>query len=391
MDTIRIPDPVELDAGDLTTTGGARGAIRVVNHLPPGEVVRAALALLAVIVGVYLLWRIQEVLFLMFLAILLATAVEPIVNRLRRGPFTRGSGLLVVYSVIVGVLALAAYAIVPGLMVEAGTFSDIFPDRLGTLRSGAATLQPAALRDAVLGGLDRMRETVQTPAAPAGDQIVAVGATAAQTIIGFVTVFVLAFYWLVERASIKRTILRIVPTHRARDVNTVWLEIEEKLGGWVRGQLILMLVVGILAGSTFFLVGLPNPIVLAVAAGLFEIIPMIGPFLAFTPAVLVALVTDPSKALIVVVSAIVIQQIEGNILVPRVMRHAVGVSPLTVLLGILIGSALYGLPGAFLAVPIAAGVQVILAHVLRVEDSSQAQEHGTSAERALAQGGGDHV
>jgi predicted PurR-regulated permease PerM len=384
---IGLPPSVTVDRGGLTAANGVRETVRVINHLPAGEVVRAVLVLLGVMVGVYLLWRIQEVLLLMFLAILLTTAVEPIVNRLRRGPFTRGSGVLVVYTAIIAVLALAAYAVVPGLVVEASTFADTFPDRIDVLRRGAATLQPAPLRDATIGALDRLRESVQTPAAPAGDQIVAVGATAAQTLIAFVTVFVLAFYWLVERASIKRTLLRIVPAHRARAVNTVWLEIEEKLGGWVRGQLILMLVVGALAGMTYFLVGLPNPVLLAVAAGLFEIIPMIGPFLAFTPAVLVALVTDPSKALIVVVAAIVIQQIEGNILVPRVMRHTVGVSPLTVLLGILIGSALYGLPGAFLAVPIAAGVQVILAHVLQVEDSSQAQEHGTSTERTAAQSG----
>jgi predicted PurR-regulated permease PerM len=381
-----LPQPLDTGQRIVSQAGDGGRTLRVINHFPPVEVVRVALVLLVLAVGVYLLWRIQEVLFLMFLAILLATAIEPIVNRLRRGPFTRGSGVLLVYTAIILVLGLAAYAVVPGLAAEAGAFSDTFPQRLETLRSEAAALQPAPLRDAVIGGLDRVRDTLQAPGGTAGEQIVAVGATAVQSVIGAVSVFVLAFYWLVERATIKRIVLRTVPTHRARNVNTVWLEIEEKLGGWVRGQLILMLVVAVLAGTTYFFVGLPNPVLLAVAAGLFEIIPMIGPFLAFTPAVLVALVTDPSKALIVVACAIVIQQIEGNILVPRVMRHTVGVSPLTVLLGILIGSTLYGLPGAFLAVPIAAGVQVILAHVLQVEDASQAEEHGTPRERTAAQG-----
>jgi predicted PurR-regulated permease PerM len=375
----------------LPYAGGDAASVEVINHIRAGEVFRAGLVVLALIGGVYLLWRIQEVLLLMFLAVLLATALEPIVNRLRRGPFTRGSGVLVIYSVIVLVLGVAVYAVVPSLIVEAGAFTDTFPDRLTTLRAEAVTLQPAPVRDAVIGGLDRVAAIAQSPTAPPSDQIVAFGATAAQTLIGFVTVFVLAFYWLVERATIKRIVLRTVPPHRARNVNTVWLEIEEKLGGCVRGQLILMLVVGVLAGITFFLIGLPNPILLAVAAGLFEIIPMLGPFLAFTPAVLAALVTDPSKALIVVACAIVIQQIEGNILVPRVMRHAVGVSPLTVVLGILTGSVLYGLPGAFLAVPMAAGVQVILAHMLQVEDSSQAEKHPTPGERSAAQGGTAHV
>jgi predicted PurR-regulated permease PerM len=92
---------------------------------------------------------------------------------------------------------------------------------------------------------------------------------------------------------------------------------------------------------------------------------MIGPFLAFVPALLVALTVDPFKALLLVPIAIVLQQIEGNVLIPRIMSHAVGISPLTVVLGILIGSILYGPAGAFLAVPVAAALQVILNNTLR--------------------------
>jgi predicted PurR-regulated permease PerM len=165
------------------------------------------------------------------------------------------------------------------------------------------------------------------------------------------------------------------------------MEVEEKLGGWVRGQLILMLAIGVMATLGYFLLGLPNPVLLGVAAGLVEIVPMIGPFLAFAPAVLVALATvDPTRALAVAGYALVIQQVESNILVPRVMGHTVGVSQLTVLLGILIGSALAGIPGAFLAVPIAAAVQVILAHVLRSEDTSQSEEHRDPVDRAVHEG-----
>ncbi len=197
------------------------------------------------------------------------------------------------------------------------------------------------------------------------------------------SVFVLAFYWLVERAAIKRVLLRAVPARRARDVNTVWLEVEEKLGGWVRGEVVLMLAIGFAAGIGYFVIGLPNAALLGVIAGLMEVVPMVGPFLAFAPAVLVALAVDPPRAIAVVLYALVIQQIESNVLVPRVMGHTVGVSPLTVLLGILIGSTLAGLPGAFLAVPLAAAIQVIVAHVFQSEDASQVEAHPPS-ERAAA-------
>jgi predicted PurR-regulated permease PerM len=349
------------------------------------EVARAGLVLMALTVSLYLLWRVQEVLFLLFLAILLATAIEPIVNRLRRGPFTRGTGTLVVYTAIVLLIAIPAYAVLPSLAGQAGAFTETLPERLGTLRSYAAQL-PRPLQSTIVSALDSALNSAQAPPTAGQEQLVEAGATALHTLLSILSVFVLAFYWLIERASLKRVVLRMVPRHRARDVNTVWMEVEEKLGGWVRGQLILMLAVGAMATIGYWIIGLPNPFLLGVAAGLFEIVPMVGPFLAFAPAVLVALANSPGQAVAVLIYALVIQQIESNVLVPRVMGRTVGVSPLTVLLGILVGSALAGLPGAFLAVPLAGALQVILAHTLRVEDPSQAEEHRDPTERAVQQG-----
>jgi predicted PurR-regulated permease PerM len=373
----------ELSAGERAST---LPRVVAINKLPPLEVLRAGLVLIGLGVGFYLLWRVQDVLFLLTLAILLATAIEPLVNRLRRGPFTRGSGVLVVYTLIVVAIGLPAYVIVPSVLSQAASFTEALPDRLQQLRPYAENLQPRPVQGFAVGVVDSAIQSVQTPPRPAQDEIVQAGATAAHTLLGFVSVFVLAYYWLVERALIKRVILRTVPVRHARGVNVVWMEVEEKLGGWVRGQLILMLAIGVMASIGYALIGLPNPILLGVAAGLFEIIPMIGPFLAFAPAVLVALALDPTRALFVVGYALVIQQLESNVLVPRVMGHTVGVSPLTVLLGILVGGTLAGLPGAFLAVPLAGALQVLLAHVLRSEDASQSDEHHEPVDRAMHQG-----
>lgn len=363
-----------------------RREVVVINRLPAGQIARAGLVLIGLGLGFYFLWRIQEVLFLLFLAILLATAIEPIVNRLRRGPFTRGSGVLVVYTAIVIAIALPVAVVWPNVTAQASAFTESLPGRIAGLRPYAEQLQPRAVRDTALNAIDRANASLRNPAAPQPEQLVEVGATAAHWVVNFVTIFVLAFYWLVERARIKRALLRLVPARRAKDVNAVWVEVEEKLGGWVRGQLILMLAVGVAAGIGFFFIGLPNWLLLAVAAALLEMIPLLGPVLAFAPAVLVALAIDPVKALIVVAYAVVVQQIEGNVLVPRVLGRTVGISPLTVLLGILIGAVLYGLPGALVAVPLAAALQVILAHSLRMEDPGQAEAHPRRSEREEAMG-----
>jgi predicted PurR-regulated permease PerM len=295
--------------------------------------------------------------------------------------------VLAVYTAIILIIGLPAYAFVPNVVAQAASFTAALPDRLEQLRLYTDTLRPTAAATLVGVMLDNAIRTLQTPQEPAQDQIVQAGTTAAHTLFSFVTVFVLAYYWLVERASIKRVVLRAVPVRHARGINTVWMEVEEKLGGWVRGQLILMLAVGTMATAGYLVLGLPSPALLGVIAGLCEIIPMVGPFLAFAPAVLVALaVADPTRALLVVVYALIIQQIESNVLVPRVMGSTVGISPLTVLIGILIGAALAGLPGAFLAVPIAGALQVVLAHSLHSEDPSQSEEHREPSDRAAHEG-----
>lgn len=359
------------EPADQTPDERAHGtpSLVVETRLPPEDVARAGLVLLGLGVGAYLLWRLQEIVFLLLLAILLATAIAPIVNRLARGPFSRGAGILAVYTVIFLAIALPAFALAPSLVAQGAAFTENLPSNIEALRPYAEQLQPRPLQQAAVEGIDRLAaELSQTNALP-GEQLLEAGATALRTVVNFLTVFVLAFYWLLERPGLKRALLRLVPSSRARDVNELWIEVEEKLGGWVRGQLILMLAMGVMAGIGFFLIGLPNPILLAVFAAVAEMIPVVGPFLAFAPAILVAITTgDLTLVLLTAVYSLIIQELEANVLVPRVMSRTVGISPLTVLLGILAGAALYGIPGALVAVPVAGAIQVILAYSLRHEE-----------------------
>ena len=357
----------------------------VVVKLPAAEVARAALVVVGIGLGLLLLWTIQDVVFLLFLAILLATAIEPQVNRLRRGPFGRGSGALVVYTAIVVIIALPTVIFAQSLFAQIDRSVATIPEVVANLRPFAEQLRPQALSNSAVQAVDRFAVAVESPAPAEPESVVELGTSAVIHVLEAITVVFLSFYWLVERATIKRAVLRLVPPQRAKNVNAVWLEVEEKLGGWVRGQLLVMAVMGVMAGVGFYVIGLPNPLLLAILAALGELIPLIGPLLGFAPAVIVALIVDPPLALVVIVYALIIQQIEGNILVPRIMGHTVGVSPLTVVLGILIGSILYGLPGAFLAIPVAGAIQVIVTHALGMEGPVQAEAHVPGPSREAAQ------
>ena len=139
-----------------------------------------------------------------------------------------------------------------------------------------------------------------------------------------------------------------------------WNDIELRLGGWVRGQLVLMGTVALATGSAYWLLGLPSALLLGLIAGLAELIPLVGPALGAIPALVVAAALRPDLLVPVLIVYIVIQLVEGNLLVPVVMRGSVGISPFVVLVSLLVGGAVGGIVGALIAIPLAAIVVVVL-------------------------------
>ena len=182
-----------------------------------------------------------------------------------------------------------------------------------------------------------------------------------QGLISIVTTLMVGFYWLTEKLTIKRVFLSffVSEDRRARAL-MVWDNIETKLGGWIRGQLILMLIVGVVVSIGYSVIGLKFALLLGVLAGLCEILPFFGPWISGVPAFLIALTQSWRQALAVVVFILVLQMIEGNIVVPRVMKGSVGLSPLLVVLAVLIGITVIGPAGGILAIPLAAIIQVLI-------------------------------
>jgi predicted PurR-regulated permease PerM len=175
-----------------------------------------------------------------------------------------------------------------------------------------------------------------------------------------VTVLLLPFYMLLEAETLKRTFLGFFPREKRLRVHRVIDDVTVKVGAWLGGQLLLAFVIGTTAAIGLWILGVPYFYVLGLIAGLGEMIPVIGPLLAAIPAILVGLTVSPQTALLVAVYFAIQQLVENNVLVPRVMQKQVGVSAVTILIALLIGSQLLGFVGAILAVPTAAIVQVLL-------------------------------
>jgi predicted PurR-regulated permease PerM len=320
----------------------------------------------------------SRVLLLVFVAVLLASALEPFIGWIRgHVGLGRGATILLVYAAFFAAVVALALVIVPAAIAQ---FNDIvagLPPLLDRARDWAADLRPRGLSASVTAIVDAIADAI-TPASPDPDAVLEAGLTVAESIGSVATVLAIVFFWLVEHARLQRFALAFLPAHRRAGARDAWNEIETRLGLWVRGQLILMAAIGAAAGVANLVLGVPSAMLLALIAALTEAIPIVGPILGAIPAVLVAFTVSPQLALLVALVYTVLQFIEGNVLVPLVMRNTIGLSPFLVIVSVLIGGSIAGLIGALFAVPIAAAVLVVLER-LQARDVPVAQDPGAAA------------
>lgn len=326
-----------------------------------------------VILGIgRLLVQVAEILLLVLIAAILATSLNPLVDALGRRAWgrsrwqlSRTMAIILIYMGLLIVLAIVGTLLVAPLVRESEQVLARAPEFYQGLRAMLAGLQE---RYTWLPDLTALLDRIPREAGRLTSYVGAATGVAFRVfggVVSAITVLILSFYMLVEGPAIKEGFLALFPRKHHAQFETVLRDVGLKFGGWLRGQLLLGLIIGGLAGGGTWALGLPYPFLLGVAAGITELIPLIGPVLGAIPAVLVALFGPTWRLLAVVAFFTVIQQAEGNFLVPRVMKQAVGLSPLLTLVAIMMGANLMGIIGALLAVPIAAALQVIVGEVVR--------------------------
>lgn len=340
----------------------------------------ATVTVIAISVSAWFVWQIRSILLLLAVGILIAGIIEPLVNRLRRIGLGRGPALLIWYVVFFALLGTGIYYLAPLLGKQISNFDKAIPDILNNLHQQAA---------------DSSNETIRRSGTRAISQIQVawtnfrnnpnVDPTQAYSVVNsvlgyslsFISMLIVTFYWTVEKVSIKRWILGLFPFGSRARAHAIWDDVEYRIGGWARGQLLLMIVIGVICTTVYWAIDLRFWLALGILAGITEVIPYIGPILGGTAAALVALTISPQKAILVILLVFAIQQLEGALLVPRIMKHAVGMTPLTVVLAVLIGNQIGGPAGSIIAIPIGAAVQVIVSSLLRSRDNVIDAELGT--------------
>lgn len=322
------------------------------------------LIVIGTVAALYALYQVRSILILFFLAVLFASTVRPIVLKLAERGVPAVLSILAIYLGVLGGLTALIIFLLPTLLTS---LTDLFNSQTVILQSVEETIQrllavafngtPVRIP---LPSVAELQKYITDFQSSSQTDVQAMIFDGVRVVSEALILFVMAFYWFSERDHLEELALKMLRLRHREKFISIFREIETTLGAYVRGQTILCVTVGIFSFASLSILGVRSALVLAVVAALMEAVPMLGPFLGAIPAILIALLDSPEKALLVTVAFIVIQQIEAQVLVPKVMERQVGLSPLFVLLAITSGNLLGGLLGALIAIPIVAAIKIIV-------------------------------
>lgn len=330
------------------------------------RVVWAVLVLVAIGLSFWLLYRFHQVVFILFVSVVLGTVLRPVVAWLQRRGLPGNAGVMLIYLLLLGLLVGFGLLLAPLVVTQGTTILDAAPGYLQSIREWLVDNPYTLIQQLGILFSDRLSPD-QVPTAQTGQEILdtaaqALGyaATTLQLLFAAGAILLIAFYWTLEGPRYIGTLLMLIPAGQRESTQELIAAIETKVGAYVAGQGVLMLAIAGMSLVAYMIIGLPYVLVLALVAGVMEAVPLVGPFLGAIPAALVAASLGPDKLIWVIVATLIIQQLENNLLVPRIMRRAVGVNPFVSLLAIFAFASLLGIPGALMAIPIAAIIQLLL-------------------------------
>lgn len=328
----------------------------------------ASLVVGAVLVGSLALWKLRLVVGLLFLAFTIAAAMRPGVEALRRRHVPRGLGIALHYLGLAALVALLLWLVVPRARNEIQSAVGNLPTTSSELKSAAR--ESSGIKQDILVGLQEWLEELPSVTTLI-DPALAVTLRAFEIFLGIFFTLACAAYWIFERERAERLVTSMLAPEKRRVVRETWRLIDLKLGAYVRGQGLLVLLVGVVLSVLFWVIGLPYWVLLGAFAGVVEVIPVLGPLTAGALAVAVGLTVSWKAALAAGLAVLVVRLLEDYIVIPRVLGDAVGLSPLVVLVSVAATAMLFGGFAVLLAIPFAAVLDTLIDVIVRHKDPAK--------------------
>lgn len=341
---------------------------------------RSVAILLALVAALWLLSQLWQIAVILVVAVVLAGSLVPLADWLERHGPNRHVAMAIILVGLLGAVMTFAALVIPALVGQIGALITGAPElqrRLADTAAGIPLLaqHADALRDASPAQL----------LAPAASYLPAVAGTAAEMVAVGMTTAVLAFYLLADRERALGFLYALVPRRFHLRTARILLDMQVIVGGYMRGQAFTSLLIFAFVFGLLWLVGAPSPLALAALAAFADLVPFVGGILMTVPAVLAALTRGPGPAVIVLIGIVVYQEFESRFLVPRVYGRTLRLSPIAVTIALMVGARLLGIVGALLALPLAAGIRVLIQD-LRVDlPGEEVAEPAEHAERDRAE------
>ncbi len=343
-----------------TSHSNDKGAVSI--HITSGSIVKTLLFL--VLFG--LLWYLRDYVLMLLSAVVIASAIEPGVAALVRRRFSRLLAVITIYVGVVAGFVSVLIFFVPPILNDAANFLQQLPAALSTVNVADWThgVLPSSV-GSTLNSAAVLRELSTTIGNSTGGVFTTVSAFFGG-LTSFVLIVVFSFYLSVQETGVDDFLRIVTPAKNQAYVLGLWKRSQYKIGKWMQGQLILGFLVGILLYLGLLILGVPHALLLAVLAGVFELIPVFGQILAMIPAVAVGFIAGGvTEALLITGLYVIVQQFEAHLIYPLVVKKIVGVPPLLVILALLVGFKLVGFLGVLLSVPIAGAIQEFVGDIDR--------------------------
>ncbi len=297
------------------------------------------------LIFLWFLYQIREIILIVFISFIAMTALNPVINKLEKIKIPRSLAILIVYLLLFGILAGLVALIIPILVSQTASLLGVMSNLIERLNFAGFQLNIQ----------DYSEQLARVPG-----NLFKIIASTFSNLLKFFTFMVITFYLLIERVKMKEYLHVLFRQDGEQQAEDMLNKLETKIGSWIRGQAILMIIVGVLSYLGLLLLDIDFALPLAVIAGFLEIVPNLGPTLAMVPAAIVGLSMSPVMGLTVVVLYFLIQQLENNFIVPKVMEKSIGINPLISLLVLITGLKIGGPLGMFLAIPVFLTLQVLI-------------------------------
>lgn len=326
---------------------------------------------LIILVVIGLLWLLRDVVAMLFIALLLSALIDPFADWFARRHIPRAFAVLIVYACLLAIGATVAVLLVPPLLFQiqqlVTNFSFIFEGLMNTFNRFQVVGAQYGFGENFQSGLQALEDGISSSFSGLFSSITGFfGSLAA-----FIVVLVLTFYMVVEEDAARRFFKNLAPIEYQTFLATLFNKMQKRVGYWLHGQLILGLVVGLTVYIGLSILGVPYALLLGLLAGLFEIIPYAGPILAAIPTLIIAFSVSPLKGFLTLILFVAIQQIENNVLVPKIMQKATGLNPIVSIVAMLVGVKFGGVVGALLAIPVATMLSVAIEEFFSVSSTEK--------------------